>query len=94
MAQCQQLRAGEVPVVGKVQLATIQAFKGLESDAVVLLGLDDLGLEWQRRLFYVASTRAKAILEVLLPESLQSFIGDASAAVAAKLLCPMGNERD
>lgn len=82
----QLLRPGEAPVAAKVQVVTIQAFKGLESDAVVVLGLDDLSQDWQKKLFYVASTRARAILEVLLPESQQSVIAEASPGVWAGLV--------
>jgi hypothetical protein len=92
LAHGQLLGPGVTPVPTQVQVATIQAFKGLESDAVVVLGLDDLTEEWQRRLFYVASTRARAILEVLLPVSQQAPVTDVSGLVAAELMRSAGED--
>ena len=55
-------------------VSTVHAFKGLEADAVIVVGLDDLADDQQRKLFYVAATRAKSILKVILPESAASAI--------------------
>ena len=48
-----------------VSFSTIQAFKGLESLAIVLCDVDDLESEEQKKLLYVAMSRAKARLIVL-----------------------------
>ena len=59
-----------------VQISTIQAFKGLESDAVILAGFESLDPEYLRRLFYVGATRARSILEVMLPEDAAAIVED------------------
>jgi hypothetical protein len=48
---------------GKVRIGTIQSFKGLESDVVILVGLTKHSLT-QDELLYVATSRAKAALYV------------------------------
>ncbi len=85
IAQPQLLRADEIPDPRRIQVSTIQAYKGLEADAVVLLGIDNLAEQWQRKLFYVASTRARAVLEILLPETEQGAVGQESLAIALQL---------
>jgi superfamily I DNA/RNA helicase len=49
-----------------VQFATVAAFKGLESDAVLLLDAPHLGEVEKAVTLYVGMTRARAILAVLL----------------------------
>lgn len=52
------------PETGSVRVCTIQGFKGLESDVVVVVGLD--ANAWRHREWlYVGATRAKAHLVVL-----------------------------
>ena len=48
---------------GKVRIGTIQSFKGLESDVVILVGLTQQSVK-QSELLYVAASRAKAALYV------------------------------
>ena len=66
-----------------VQLATIHASKGREWDRVILFGVDEgqtphcqarhqEGLEDERRLFYVALTRAKHRLEIICTRGRES----------------------
>jgi superfamily I DNA/RNA helicase len=43
---------------GKIRIGTIQSFKGLESDVVILVGLTKQSLT-QGELLYVATSRAK-----------------------------------
>jgi len=69
------------PIDGMVQVSTVQAYKGLESDAIFLVGLDSLERDWQRRLFYVAATRARSIFEVFLPEISSVYVEDATSDV-------------
>ncbi len=47
---------------------TIQSFKGLESKVILLLDVDGFQSEKDRRLNYVAMSRAKALLYVFYPE--------------------------
>ena len=51
-----------------LRYATIQAFKGLEARAVVLVGFDNFDFEASRELFYVGASRARGALRILLPE--------------------------
>lgn len=60
----------------RIQAGTLQSFKGLESSAVVLVGLEDIEQAWSRQLIYVGGTRAKLFLKILIPESLQDEIQD------------------
>ncbi len=45
---------------------TIHSFKGLESDVVFLIDIDDLETPASRSAVYVGASRARAILYVLL----------------------------
>ena len=60
----------------RIQAGTLQSFKGLESSAVVLVGLEDVEQSWSRQLVYVGGTRAKLFLNILIPESLRDEIQD------------------
>lgn len=76
-----------------VELATIHAAKGREWDQVILFGVDegqtphsqamvDGGIEDERRLFYVALTRAKQRLEIVCTEGRESrFLREAGLRV-------------
>ncbi len=70
--------------VDKVTLMTVHAAKGLEYDAVFIVGLeeklfpsemssDERQVEEERRLFYVAMTRARKFLTLLYSKSRQKF---------------------
>ncbi len=73
-----------------VELATIHAAKGREWERVILFGIDEgqmphaqalseNGLEDERRLFYVALTRAKQRLEIICTEGRESrFLAEAA----------------
>lgn len=52
-----------IMVKGKIRIGTIQSFKGLESDVVILAGLTKQSLT-QGELLYVATSRAKAALYI------------------------------
>jgi hypothetical protein len=52
------------PTPKKIAFSTIQAFKGLESEAVMLLDVDDLDSNRMRSLLYVGTSRARTILGV------------------------------
>lgn len=56
---------------GKIAYATVGSFKGLESNAVVLLDIYGLGTDWQKSTLYVATTRARALLAVFLDSGLK-----------------------
>ncbi len=48
-----------------IAFSTIHAYKGLESEAVLLVDVDDLDSERMRALLYVGGTRSRTILGVL-----------------------------
>ena len=52
------------PMVGRIRVGTIQGFKGLESDLVILVGIDKTAFN-RTELLYVGATRAKAALYLL-----------------------------
>lgn len=54
--------------IGKVSLASISDFKGMENDVIVLADLHELDLEARRDLIYVAMTRARAELRIIAPQ--------------------------
>jgi superfamily I DNA/RNA helicase len=50
---------------GKVRIGTIQAFKGLEADVVILCGIDGKLPGCSTMNLYVGATRARALLQVI-----------------------------
>lgn len=60
-------RSGEMPEADPAVIAfsTIQAFKGLESEAVLLVDVDDLDSDRMRSLLYVGASRARTVLGTL-----------------------------
>ena len=59
-----------------VVVSTIQKFKGLESMAIVLVGLQDLEKAAAKHLLYVGASRARSILRILLPEKSCGYVQD------------------
>ena len=77
----EQLRAGQKKAEDSVVFTTMHSAKGLEYDVVFLIdanegiiphkkALKDADLEEERRLFYVAVTRAKDYLHIFVPKQL------------------------
>jgi len=52
-----------------IAFSTVQAFKGLESEAVLLLDVDDLDSDRMRLLLYVGASRARTVLGVARSEA-------------------------
>jgi superfamily I DNA/RNA helicase len=52
------------PTTGKVRVGTVQSFKGMEADVVILVGLDPHALT-HPEVLYVGASRARAALYVL-----------------------------
>lgn len=50
------------PEPGKIGYASIQAFRGLENRAIVVLGIDRIGEPWVDALNYIGMSRARSIL--------------------------------
>ncbi len=61
------------PQAGKIRIGTIQGFKGLESDVILLVGIDQLA-NTHKELLYVGSTRAKACLHIFAREGIDNFL--------------------
>lgn len=57
---------------GSIGFATIQAFKGLEADVIVLTDTDNLGTREAEFGIYVGATRARALLILCMPEHLKA----------------------
>ena len=56
---------------GSTTFSTVSAFKGLENDYIVLVDVENLDGDWWRSVIYVAMSRARAGLSVLVPNSLR-----------------------
>ena len=69
----QRLTEDTVPALGTTALdhmtwSTASGFKGLENDAVILVGIKDLEKEWSRGVVYVGMSRARTRLYVILTD--------------------------
>lgn len=58
--------------------------KGIESVAVILVGVNELQSAWARQQSYIASTRASTYLSIILTEDLKISIDDAYFALAER----------
>lgn len=58
-----------LPSDGGIHYATVQSFKGLEAEAVILVDLHGVGSEAFASAAYVGTTRAQAYLAVITPQS-------------------------
>jgi hypothetical protein len=58
--------------------------KGIESVAVILVGVNELQSAWARQQSYIASTRASTYLSIILPKDLKISIDDAYFALAER----------
>lgn len=54
-----------------LRFSTVAAFKGLESEAVVLADIDDLSSDMARELLYVGTSRARLLLALFFSESVR-----------------------
>ena len=73
-------------VSGGVVCATATEFKGLEAHAVVVVDVDDLDEELLRRHLYVACTRARVHLTVMLRDGLHDYYTRGAAWFGATLV--------
>lgn len=65
--------AGEYSAVpGQVDFATIQSYKGMERNYVILTDIEDLSGEAAKSLLYVGMSRAKYGLSVMISESMRT----------------------
>ena len=54
---------------GEIAFSTIQAFKGMESPAIIVAGIDDVDSDWMRTTLYVGMSRAKSSLTLMIREN-------------------------
>lgn len=64
------------PEAGRVRFATVEDFKGLESDAILILGVDELEPGAPRLALYVAMTRAQSLLCVMVDAAAEPLFQD------------------
>lgn len=69
----------------KTTYSTVSAFKGLENDVVVLVGVGDIDSAWWQSVVYVGMSRARVALYVIFHESLQLVVAKRHADYAAAL---------
>lgn len=63
-------RIGDFPTnLGDLGFATIQSFKGMENNYIIITDIDDIGSEQAQALLYVGMTRAKYGLIILISET-------------------------
>lgn len=77
--------SGAAPQPGSFQFSTIQGFKGLEADVVLLTGFDDLDGHEAAALLYVGASRAKALLGLVLDERTKSQYAERAADLVSRL---------
>jgi hypothetical protein len=70
---------------GRIRVCTTAAFKGFDSEAVVVADIDDITSTESRMQAYVACTRARAQLVLLLSETLKTDIGEGAAWLGQEL---------
>ena len=51
---------------GEIAFSTIQAFKGMESPAIIVVGIDAVDNDWMRTTLYVGMSRAKTMLTLMI----------------------------
>jgi hypothetical protein len=62
---------GAWPVEGRFRFSTIQGFKGLEADVVVLTGFEGYNRDGVEKLLYIGATRTKSLLCLLFDEGMR-----------------------
>jgi hypothetical protein len=76
----------DAPEDERIRFSTIAGFKGLESDAVLLTGFDDLADPEALSLLYVGASRARALLGLVLPESCREIYVERAKDLVGRLV--------
>ena len=71
---------------GRLRFSTIAGFKGLESDAVLLVDIDDVAKPDQLALLYVGASRARSVLGLVLDEKCRETYGERVAEIVSRLV--------
>ena len=68
---------------GEIAFSTIQAFKGMESPAIIVAGIDAVDSDWMRTTLYVGMSRAKSMLTLMIHqdarEDVERLLGNGAA---------------
>lgn len=59
----------KIPNIGKISFATVSAFKGLESSAIILIDVEKIDHEWWESVIYVGITRACYWISIFATEN-------------------------
>lgn len=73
---------------GKIRFSTIAAYKGLESEAVLLTGFDDLTDLSTLMLLYVGASRARGVLGLVLDERCREPYVERAMEIVGRLISP------
>lgn len=68
------VRFGNAHASGSFTYAGASGFKGMENNVIVLAGVDELESAWSKAVAYVAMSRARVRLYLLLPENLKTLL--------------------
>jgi hypothetical protein len=71
---------------GRFRFSTIAGFKGLESDAVLLVDIDDVAKPDQLALLYVGASRARSVLGLVLDERCRETYGERVSEIVSRLV--------
>ncbi len=83
----------DYPSAERIQVCSVQGFKGLEGRAIVLVGIPDLSSTAWRDIFYVGASRARTNLRIILPSSCQQ-VKSALPGIMELLLGVSGSRTD
>ena len=61
----------------EIAFSTIQAFKGMESPAIIVVGIDSVDNDWMRTTLYVGMSRAKSSLTLMIHEDAREDVRNA-----------------
>ena len=61
----------------EIAFSTIQAFKGMESPAIIVVGIDAVDNDWMRTTLYVGMSRAKSSLTLMIHEDAREDVRNA-----------------
>ncbi len=68
-----------------IAFSCIKDFKGLESDAVILIDIDELESDEFRELIYVGTSRARVFLSLFLSEQVRETFRNCGTALGERL---------
>jgi superfamily I DNA/RNA helicase len=80
------LEVSDTDFPGKgIRYCTVSSFKGMESDVVVLVNVDDLHSPEARQALYVGLSRSRAVLAVFMSEAVRDEYEDLASEFGERL---------